>query len=218
MWSLSYVWKCTFFPVSIFIEKVIYFTNWYQGDLFSCLTSFTVLFLLYSFLSLGNQNHKSLGFVFHVLDPTIGIAFCPLRVAVLIPPPPLLPLQSVRLEAIFFNSYTFSYSYAALLRFFEWSTAFCSQLCLLTVHSDVSLCSSRYDLSPVCCRAALQCWSCSRLPWEPHLSCTSASINCAMRGISCIKELDRGNARWSSSWAKVSDGCSEMCCGAIPLL
>lgn len=145
MWSLSYVWKCTFFPVSIFIEKIIYFTNWYQGDLFSCLTSFIVVLLLCSFLSLGNQNYKSFGFVFHVLGPTIGIAFCPLHAAVLIPPP-FLSLR--RLEVIFFNSYIFSYSYDALMRCFGLSSAFCSQLCILTVHADVSLCC--YDLSPLC--------------------------------------------------------------------
>lgn len=161
MWSLSYVWKCTFFPVSIFIEKVIYFTNWYQGDLFYCLTSFTILLLLCSFLSLGNQNHKSFGFVFHVLGPAIGIAFHPLRVPVLIPPASL-PLQTGRLEAIFFDSYTFSYSYAALMRRFGLSTAFCSQLCLLTIYSDVSLCRC-YDLSPLH-TAELHC-SVGAAPW-----------------------------------------------------
>lgn len=197
MWSLSYVWKCTFFPVSIFIEKVIYFTNWYQGDLFSCLTSFTVVLLLCSFLSLGNQNHKSFGFGFDVLGPTVGTAFCPLCIAVLIPPP-LLPLQTGRLEAVFLNSYTFSYSYAALMRCFGLSIAFCSQLfwqftLMFLFAVMTSLPCVLQSSTPV--SELLRGWCCSHLPWEPHLSCTTSSINCAMRGIRRIKELDRGNTK-----------------------
>lgn len=189
MWSLSYVWKRTFFPVSIFIEKVIYFTNWYQGDLFSCLTSFTVLLLLCSFLSLGNQNHKSFGFVFHVLCPAIGIAFCPLYVAALIPLP-LLPLQTRRLEAIsliLVHFLTLSYSFLALIKCFGLSTVFCSQLCL-TIHSDVSLCRC-CDLSSACCRAPLQHWSCS----------VAAAAHICPGILTCPVQLPPSTVLWEAS-------------------
>lgn len=199
MWSLSYVWKRTFFPVSIFIEKVIYFTNWYQGDLFSCLTSFTVLLLLCSFLSLGNQNHKSLAFVFHVLGPAIGIAFCPLRVAVLIPPP-LFPLQTRRLEAIFLILIHFltlmpllwgaldcPLCFALSWVFWQFTLVFLFAVFMTSLPRVLQSSTPVLQLLCGCC--------CSHLPWELYLSFTTSSINSAMRGIRCIKELDRGNAR-----------------------
>lgn len=76
MWSLSYVWKCIFFSSSSFYWKVIYFTNWYQGDLFFCLTSFTILLFLCSFSSLGNQSHNFFFFTSWFLLSYLYFIFC----------------------------------------------------------------------------------------------------------------------------------------------